>query len=695
MAVGTYNTSVTFSSGSSSRTLDVTLRMEDPSIVLDETELTFSGVNGADIPDQGVGIDMSNNAQIGWSVTSSAPWLLIKNRSSRALPGGMIAGVDPSIGPLASGVHTATLTFSCGYGGRTFTKELPVTLNLTPATLTVNTSAIELGGTDGGDTTAVPVQLSLNTGAKTYPWNLSGPTTRAELAPLSGTVSSTPVTVTMRPLATAIGNTYSAAATFFATVNGDIVTRQVPMTIRIKPYRLFVHDTGVALTSSPTVAKLTQSIAVRDNRGTPLAWTATSDQPWLTVTNGSGTTPGSFELTANPDSLPMEAVSYANVTVSSTDERVTNTEIVRVGLYRTAASPASQVEVTTIGTEKRTGIVADPVRPYVYLTHGTSTVDVYNIYTGALLHTIDVGAGSDLRSLAIDDEGGRLYAADHGVPAIRVFDIVAATPTLAATWTDARWSNCTTCAGTFNYADLDYTRVNGRGLLVGGGSQIIDATDGALLIHDGGSYFVRSLAASVSGDGSKLFTANLDTAGHSVSRRTLSFDELNDVVRLGDALIQGKPGSNRGMSTDYEVSVVYRACWYSAQQIERYDGATLATLSAVDSGTNGGAILGPDGLVYCARYYQASPDPWPDVWAVNPTTGATIASHEYNVDAEVGERQFTISGDGLRVLTRSQELVNPTSATFTSTSISPLRCSSYHANIRCHRSSIFAGLALP
>lgn len=73
-------------------------------------------------------------------------------------------------------------------------------------------------------------------------------------------------------------------------------------------------------------------------------WTASSDQAWLTVMNGSGMTPDSFQLTADPTSLPMEAISYANVTVSSTDPRVTNTEIVRVGLYRTASPPTAQVE---------------------------------------------------------------------------------------------------------------------------------------------------------------------------------------------------------------------------------------------------------------------------------------------------------------------------------------------------------------
>jgi hypothetical protein len=115
--------------------------------------------------------------------------------------------------------------------------------------------------------------------------------------------------------------------------------------------------------------------------------------------------------------------------------------------------------------------------------------------------------------------------------------------------------------------------------------------------------------------------------------------------------------------------VVYRACWYAQQQIERYDGATLDTLSHIDTGGNGGAILGPDGLAYCARYYE---EPVPSVWAVNPATGAVVAGHEYNVTDPVMERQFVISGDGLRLLTRSQSLSTfATTGTLTSTTIAP------------------------
>jgi hypothetical protein len=670
MTPGAYTTSVNFSGGSSIRTLDVTLVVEAPAIALGQSQLSFSGINGAAFTAQSLSVALTNGVRTSWTASSNQPWLVL-GASSGTTPQTVSVSVDPAIGPLASGQHSATISFTVPVGAVTLTSVATVTLNLTRPTLTVSTPTIEVGGADGSDTAPVPVQLSLNTGTRAYPWSVSGVVSQAQLAPQSGSVSSTPVALTVQPLATLVGNTYSATATFAATVNGDTVTRQIPITVRVKPYHLFVHDTGVALTSTPTLSKLTASITVRDNRETPIDWTASSDQAWLTVTNGSGMTPDSFQLTADPTSLPMEAISYANVTVSSTDPRVTNTEIVRVGLYRTASPPTAQVEATVLGTIKDTGIVADPVRPYVYITHGTSTIDVYHIYSGALLHTIDTGAGSDLRSLAVDDEGSRLYAADHGVLGIQVVDIAAATPTLAATWTNSRWSGCTGCAATGADADLDYTRINGRGVLIGGASQIIDATDGTLLRHSGGSYFVASLAATISGDGEKMFTASLNSSGHSVGRYALSFNELDDVVSMADPLVAGKDGASRGLSTDYAGSVLYRACWYSLQQIERFDGETLATLSTVTSGTNGGALLGPDGLVYCARYYSEFSTPSPDLWAVDPTTGAVIASHEYTVDDQVRERQYTISGDGLRLLTRSQGATNSPTAVFTSSRISP------------------------
>ena len=673
LAPGHYTANIVFTASGQTRTVAVGLNVIAPAIAPSESQLSFLGINGATLLPQSMLISLNNTAVVPWTATSNAPWLVL-SEASTTTPGVVRVSVDPSIGPLASGTHTGTISIDATYAGAPLHTEVPVTLNLTPATLTVSPSLIELGGADGGDLSSTNVELSLNTGEFAFPWSVSGLATGSQSSALSGTVSSVPVTLTMQPSTTVDGNTYTSTATFAATVNGDTITRQVPMTVRIKPHRLFVHDTGVALLSSPTLARLGASVTVRENRGLPAAWTATSDQPWLTLTHASGAAGEAFQMTANPASLSNNAISYANVTVTSGTPGVTNTEIVRVGLYKTSTAPPAQSTASVVSGPIMSGIVADPVRPYVYMSHGTTTVETYNIYTGALVQTFTADAGSKLGSLAVDDDGSRLYAADHGTISIRVFDIDAGTPAFIANWTDDRWS-CQSCSHPLAYTDLDYTRINGRGVLIGGGLEIIDAVDGAILRPSDApfGFFDSNWSGSVSGDGSTSFWPNLNSSGHEIQRKTQTFDELHDVVSFGSPPLSAqKDGASRGVTTDYPGSVVYRACWFDAQQIERYDGATLDALSVVDNGTNGGALFADDERVYCARYYDDFLGAgWPDVWAVDPVTGDTIAGHTYQVPDTVMERQYVISGDGLRLLTRSQATAFPPSGTLTSTTIEP------------------------
>ena len=669
LAPGTYTANITVSGGGDTKKASVALTVAAPAIAPSQSQLTFAGVNGATLNTQTLGVALNNGAAVSWSATSSAPWLAL-SVSNGTTPQTITVAANPTIGPLASGAHNATISLSATYAGTTLTSVVSATLTLTLPTLAVSTPTLVLGGTDGSDTTAVNAQLSLNTGSNAFPWSVSGLGIATHAAPLSGSVSSSPITLAFQPVTNILGNTYTSTATFTATVNGDVVTCNVPITVRIKPHHLFVHEAGVALMSSPGLAATSASITVRENRGMPIAWTATSDQTWLSLTTASGTTPGTLQMSADPSSLPLEAVSYANVTVTSTDPTISGSEVIHVGLYRTAVSPASQTAVTIPAVQKFTGIAADPVRPYAYLTHGTTTVEVHNIYTGALVTTITATASSDLRSLAVSDDGSRLYVADHGTASIRMANINPLPTTFAANWSDNH--PCATCSNPYIFADLDYTRVNGRGVLIGGGVEFFDASDGTVLIDSGTSFFASSLAASVSGDGSLLFTSSLGSSGHFDTRQTLAFDELNNVVSAGTALSVSKDGASRGVSTDYTGSVVYRACWYQDQTIERYDGTTLATLSSVTSGTNGGVILGPGGYGYCVRYYDDYSNlGWPDAWAVDPSTGTVIAGRQYNVTDTILERQFVISGDGLRLITRSQATAAPTSGTLTSTTIGP------------------------
>lgn len=676
LSPGNYSSTISWSAGGLTRQTTVALVVSAPAIQPGAQQLTYSGINGAGIGAQTLQLTLNNNAVASWTASTNAPWVQLSATSGN-FPQTISVSVDPALGALASGSHTASVTIYSTYSGVSLSSTVNVSLNLTPATLTFSAPQIILGGPDGADTSPVAAQLSLNTSGTAWPWQVTGLPTGALSSAMSGSVSGTPVSLSFQPSTSIVGGTYTQTAQFRAFVNGDVITRDVPVTVRIKPHHLFVKETGIALTSTAGPSQLSRSVTVRENRGMPVAFTATSDQPWLTIGGGTGTTGGSFQLTANPAALPLEAVSYANVSVSSSDPTITGTEVIHVGLYRTAATPAAQITASVPvafapGGPKVTGIAADPVRPYVYVSHGTSVVDIYHVYTGALVRTMTASGSSDLRSLAVSDDGARLYALDHGTLSVRVADISAATQDFIANWTNSTWSACSGCNNPFQFADLDYTRINGRRVLIGGDSDIFDAQTGAQLVNPGVSFFALNLAGSVSGDGTVIFTAGLGTSGYTAARRTLAYDELNDSVSLGTALTASKSSASRGVTTDFSGSIVYHACWYQDQTLERFDGATLATLSSISSGTNGGALPGPGGYVYCARYYDDFLSAgWPDLWAVNSTTGATITGRTYSVPDTVMERIFIISGDGLRILARSQATSSPTAGTLSSTAIGP------------------------
>ena len=66
---------------------------------------------------------------------------------------------------------------------------------------------------------------------------------------------------------------------FTATVNGDVVVRDVPVEFNLDTHRLIASENGVALvtTPSPTWRRLAHTVSVRSNLGLPVAWNATSD----------------------------------------------------------------------------------------------------------------------------------------------------------------------------------------------------------------------------------------------------------------------------------------------------------------------------------------------------------------------------------------------------------------------------------
>lgn len=640
------------------QTIDVVLTVEvrPPEIILNRTSLDFNGVNGTNLVSQTIFANLENGQPVTWTASASDPWI-VPERTSWTGQTQVPVLVDPSAATLASGTYAGEITISTTYGGFVLSKTLPVGLTLTPPTLSLTTTSLQFQGGPPTDFVAQDLEFFVNVGPDAYPWQVdfrydSGNGWLGALE-TTGTISGVPASAAIVVQTAGLTeDRYTGSVDLTVTVNGDTLSDTVPVELLLEPHRLFVPDNGVALLDSPGPGKLSQTVTVSDNRKIPTPWTATSDQTWLSVTP-SGTTDGDLVLTADPTGLAEETIHYAAVTIESTAASITNSgqETIRVGLYVTATAPADEVSaaVAAVGSSV-TGMISDPIRPYVYVTHGLADIEVYNIYTGALVQTIS-NAGASLRAMTVSSDGSTLYVLDHTLNAIVTVDLDSNPLAANAAWTNPDW--VCACGNANLEADINYTRINGRAVLIGGDKEIIDATSGVSLFRsDQLSFFFGNRAVTIPESGGVLFSVGTTSSSGSALRKVLKYSEIDDQFDIIEAGGRFTSGTNRGLSTDPDGDRVFRACWHPTGEIEIYSGADLSPISFVSSGTNGGALYGPDDLVYCARYYSELSAPGSgDVWAIDPDT--RVISQEFTVPGEIQKRRYTISGDGLRLIMRS------------------------------------------
>jgi hypothetical protein len=187
------------------------------------------------------------------------------------------------------------------------------------------------------------------------------------------------------------------------------------------PRMLLVSQWGVAFAKTSTASVLTRKIIVSENFlfGESVQWSANSDASWLSVSSSGNTiTANSLELIANPNALPEDQVSYATVTVSSSNSEILPAKI-KVGLWKSSSKGVSDITFVqpvesfpniVVPRDRRT-VVSDPIRPYFYVVKEGESIDVYNAHLAQKVGVINVPGGS-IFNLAISPDGETLYAAD-------------------------------------------------------------------------------------------------------------------------------------------------------------------------------------------------------------------------------------------------------------------------------------------
>ena len=604
------------SSDGRSVTMRVTAQLLPAAFSVDRGQITFNAVNGAPIAAEPVKFNVVDGA-VTWAASTNAPWLSI-TPTGGPTPGVTSLKVDPSQGKLASGQYAGQLTISAP---NTNTSTIPVTLNLSKATLKASNTSLVLGGTYGRDVDTAASSLSLNTLGNAYPWTLSALPAWLGASAVSGQVSQTGVDLTFsEQLANLPVGTSVAALTATAKVNGDTLSAPITVTANRDAHKLLFSETGVALSSTPGWSRVSRTIAVTDNFGQAPAWSASSDKAWLTVARSGN----ALTLTANPATLPLNAISYATVTLSSTDTTVSTPEPLQVALWKGSITPNA---ITKLG-KNYTHLKTDPLRPYLYANAGGASIDVYNVYTASLVRTIG-GLGGALGDMAVSQNGATLYAHDTANRNVIVVDL--ATMAKTAAWPLANAVD--------HSATLLALRPNGVGLLIAGDGTTFDAASGTVVGKSGAN------PAAVTADGKRMYSSGM--VGFDIDYSAMGGGTLFS------KFVGGAAGADVAVSRDGSRVYVASGWPYLCKRVSPVDFTEIGSLPGGDAYPNN-VEVGSDGRVYCgiSGWYSTA-----DVW-MHAADGSLLNSFKFAGYAKaLTAGSMNISGDGLIMVGQTDDPV--------------------------------------
>lgn len=581
---------------------------------------TFNAVNGAPIASQDISFFLDSQLAAPWTLASDSGWLSV-NPLSGTTPGVATMTVNPSRGSLASGSYSANLTLSSPVGKD---RNVAVQMNLTKPTLAVSVPSVTFGGTYGRNFAAAPLTLSLNTGSNAWPWSISGLPAWAHASATSGSVGQTGSTVSLAPDQTLapVGST-TVMLNAQAKVNGDTVTNGIALTLNRDQRKIIPSVTGVALVSTPLGSHLSHTLTVSDNFNLGATWTAASDQAWLTVTQiGANLT-----LQANPATLPTDTTSYATVTLTPTTSGVVASEKVRVALWKGSAAPPV---VTRLSTNYTT-VVADPIRPLVYVHAGGTSIDMYNVYTAQKTRTVTLGGA--LGDMAVSQDGAHLYAADTANRTIVVLDL--ATMAKSATWPLVS-----------EYpSDVRVISIRPNGV------EVVLTSVGAYRASDGKFLApTRWGDIAASKDGKRVYTQNEGTSPSSAYASTIDYSAMgNGTLFVADAG-EGPFGSGsngQDIATNADGSRVYLAngAPYKCSVLD----SSLKEIGMLPGGEAypNNVEVDSQGRVFCGISGWYSPA---DVW-VHDANGTLLRSFKFAGYAQnLLPRQMVVSGDGMMLI---------------------------------------------
>ena len=596
-----------------------------PVISASVSKLSFSGLYGGII--SGVTIDISGK-DVPWKIASDVEWLRYDEPSGT---GNSTILVYPDSRLAKVGVNNGTLIIKNRLSGQQISIPIDFTvgdvLGLSPSV------PIEFQVVHGA-TDATTKRISLT--GKNVSWDSKSDQSWASITPVKGTSPSL-LDLTVDPTGLPTG-THTANITIFDTNFNQKRTLQIK--VMVEPRRLEVAETGVSLSDFPSKSILRREIDVTDNLGKPLEWSASSNAAWLTV-SATGQTGGVVTLQADPTGLTPNALYLAEVELTAVSDDEANVEHVNVSLWVGDTDPDARTEIAVAARN----IVADPMRPYVYVNksdyeNSDTDVEIFNAYTGESVGVIE-GVTANNGVMAVSPDGALLYVYDKANYKIVPVDL----------------SDFSVQEG-WIAADMDsiiVNKINGKEIIFTGAGQAFDADTHANLGADFGKYaYSNDNSVAVSKNGETLCLMDRGLSPFSLYCFGMSYFYLDgghlSMEYHGDvAHGVGSNGMDAAISDDGTLAYTASGAPY---QFNFFDTTTMAQVQTLAGGAYPTcAEIDTNGVFYGGIRRYSNTD---DVWSYDKDGNQISIYALAGYSNELLDRQMVISGDGRRLIGATQ-----------------------------------------
>ncbi|HTI05249.1 MAG TPA: BACON domain-containing carbohydrate-binding protein [Gemmatimonadales bacterium] len=292
-------------------TIPVTFVVLKPGLSVSPVTLEHStNVNSNATFSDNIQITNTGTGALNWSAAKSKSWLTLGTTSGTG--NGSIPVQINTAGLLGGTYHDDIVITAPGAAGSP--ARVGVTLTIFAPGLAV-TPGIVTDTAAAGATAPSPHTLHVsNSGTGTITWTATKSQPWVTLSTVAGGAPED-VVVTLNP--TGLPPGVQTDTIVFTSAEAPTGPVMIPVQFTILQPGLSVAPPSInASAESNDNKKQTFDLAITNTAGGPLAWFASSDQPWITLSALGGLTPATLRVTLDPGGLPA-GTNVGNVTVSS------------------------------------------------------------------------------------------------------------------------------------------------------------------------------------------------------------------------------------------------------------------------------------------------------------------------------------------------------------------------------------------